>query len=237
MLLLDGMELQLGLALPSNPMKGFDLNSCYVYEPKGALGSDIFNHLGSNEGTSKLRKRGLTQAFDEQDIPQTLPLLAWNNHPNEEDDGKQQRNKPFIIHKYDIGDEDGVVGWPPINSWRKKLCNQNHGGQAADINGMVDNGGGRGGGGGGGGRGSNSMYVKVKMEGVAIARKVDLSRHESYETLTDTLVDMFWIRQEDVKAYTLTYQDKEGDWLLVGDVPWQTFIQSVQRLKLLRTRG
>lgn len=36
-----------------------------------------------------------------------------------------------------------------------------------------------------------SLYVKVKMEGVAIARKVDLGQHQSYHTLATTLLQMF----------------------------------------------
>ncbi|KAM0031045.1 putative transcription regulator AUX/IAA family [Helianthus debilis subsp. tardiflorus] len=36
---------------------------------------------------------------------------------------------------------------------------------------------------------------------------------------------------EDVK---LTYQDKEGDWLLAGDVPWGLFVENVKRLKLVK---
>lgn len=35
------------------------------------------------------------------------------------------------------------------------------------------------------------MYVKVKMEGVAIARKIDLTLYDSFETLTNTLIGMF----------------------------------------------
>ncbi|KAA8535129.1 hypothetical protein F0562_030132 [Nyssa sinensis] len=126
------------------------------------------------------------------------------------------------------GDEGGVIGWPPIKSWRKSLCYQSHG-----SHGMVDDGGG-GGGGRGGGRGSKSMFVKVKMEEVAIGRKVDLSQHHSYQTLADTLLGMFGKCQENVKAYKLAYQDKEGDWLLAGDVPWGTFISTVRCLKLLK---
>ena len=34
-------------------------------------------------------------------------------------------------------------------------------------------------------------HVKVKMEGVGIARKIDLSLHQSFQTLTDSLMDMF----------------------------------------------
>lgn len=54
----------------------------------------------------------------------------------------------------------------------------------------VENGGVRGGG-SSGGRGSIYKYVKVKMEGVGIARKIDLSLFQSYKTLTDTLISMF----------------------------------------------
>ncbi|KAI3443868.1 hypothetical protein Pfo_000533 [Paulownia fortunei] len=116
-------------------------------------------------------------------------------------------------------EEDVLVGWPPVKSWMKKFCQQNHRQCTADNYITVENGSGSGG--GGGGRGSTSMYVKVKMEGIGIARKVDLSIHHSYQSLTATLVAMFGKCQENVKMYKLTYQDREGDWLLAGDVPWE----------------
>ncbi|VFQ97474.1 unnamed protein product [Cuscuta campestris] len=72
------------------------------------------------------------------------------------------------------------------------------------------------------------------MEGVGIARKIDLNAHSSYASLTSSVITLFGRDEEDVEAYALTYQDKEGDWLLAGDVPWGTFIQSVQRLKLVK---
>jgi len=37
----------------------------------------------------------------------------------------------------------------------------------------------------------SSMYVKVKMDGVAIARKVDIKLFNSYESLTNSLITMF----------------------------------------------
>ncbi|GAU27530.1 hypothetical protein TSUD_29620 [Trifolium subterraneum] len=37
----------------------------------------------------------------------------------------------------------------------------------------------------------NSPFVKVKMDGIPIGRKIDLSAHSSYETLAQTLEDMF----------------------------------------------
>lgn len=38
---------------------------------------------------------------------------------------------------------------------------------------------------------NNSRYVKVKMEGVGIARKVDLREHHSFDALRATLMNMF----------------------------------------------
>ncbi|OMO71165.1 AUX/IAA protein, partial [Corchorus capsularis] len=78
-----------------------------------------------------------------------------------------------------------------VKTWRKKLCRQNipDGGAVVQNNRAVvaaaDN--------GCGGRALNSTYVKVKMEVKAIARKIDLSAHHSFETLTSHLMGMFGI--------------------------------------------
>lgn len=37
----------------------------------------------------------------------------------------------------------------------------------------------------------SSPFVKVNMDGIPIGRKIDLSAHSSYETLAETLEDMF----------------------------------------------
>lgn len=58
-------------------------------------------------------------------------------------------------------------------------------------------------GGGGGGRGSIYKYVKVKMEGVGIARKIDLTLFQSYKILTDTLISMFG--KSEYKFYFLIF--------------------------------
>ncbi|XP_071919070.1 auxin-responsive protein IAA12 isoform X2 [Coffea arabica] len=34
--------------------------------------------------------------------------------------------------------------------------------------------------------------------------------------------------------FVLTYEDRDGDWMLVGDVPWEMFISSVKRLRIMR---
>lgn len=79
------------------------------------------------------------------------------------------------------------MGWPPVKTWRKKQRRQipDGGAQNNRVAAAADN--------GCGVRASNSTFVKVKIEGVAIARKIDLSVHHSFETLTSTLMRMFGI--------------------------------------------
>ncbi|XP_058206885.1 auxin-responsive protein IAA14-like isoform X1 [Rhododendron vialii] len=236
------MELELGLGISGNGfrvgMKGFDLNCYGSGETKDALdvGSCLWSESNGDHGEycNSEKKRGFCEAYDHEQgkfvLPRkTLPLLSWDNkQPNEEDDQTDDLDQnSSTSNNYE--EEDGVVGWPPIKSWRKKLCQKNNvygGGVGGDV---VGGGGDRGGG------GSNPTLVKVKMEGVVITRKVDLSLHRSYHELMDTLVEMFGRGEENGEAYNLTYQDREGDWLLAGDVPWSCFIESVQRLKLLRS--
>nr|XP_023900537.1 auxin-responsive protein IAA11 isoform X2 [Quercus suber]POE50652.1 auxin-responsive protein iaa11 [Quercus suber] len=167
-----------------------------------------------------------------------------------------------------------VVGWPPIRSYRmNSLVNQaklpateefsSLIGNSKNSNSVVgkgtnncsdkNNGSAK-----ENGRSRSSLFVKVNLDGTPIGRKVDLSAHRCYETLAQTLEDMFHtststitsIRssgEEHDKAtrsskmldgssdFVLTYEDKEGDWMLVGDVPWGMFINSVRRLKIMRT--
>ncbi|XP_027352601.1 auxin-responsive protein IAA11-like [Abrus precatorius] len=170
-----------------------------------------------------------------------------------------------------------VVGWPPLGVYRMNSYNSHAKSPAAEIfnstiekresnatlvrksaNGGSDN--------------DNiiakekrslrsSLFVKVKMDGIPIGRKVDLSAHSSYKTLAQTLEHMF---NESTTVHTckgsngedcctivgadghsklldgssdfvLTYEDKEGDWMLVGDVPWWMFLNSVRRLRIMRT--
>ncbi|CAA2992083.1 auxin-responsive IAA13-like [Olea europaea subsp. europaea] len=95
-------------------------------------------------------------------------------------------------------------------------------------------------------------YVKVNMDGLPIGRKVDLKAHTSYETLAQTLEEMFFkhpsrkIRTGKEQSmqpfklldgsaeFVLTYEDKEGDWMLVGDVPWGMFLSTVKRLRIMK---
>ncbi|CAH8377922.1 unnamed protein product [Eruca vesicaria subsp. sativa] len=83
----------------------------------------------------------------------------------------------------------------------------------------------------------SSMYVKVKMDGVAITRKVDIKLFNSYESLTNYLITMFSQYQDcdrEDTNYKFTFHGKEGDSLLLGDVPWRIFTESVHRISITR---
>ncbi|KAL4202945.1 hypothetical protein AMTRI_Chr02g223810 [Amborella trichopoda] len=92
-------------------------------------------------------------------------------------------------------------------------------------------------------RNPNTFFVKVYMEGIPIGRKLDLFAHAGYDGLIRALRDMFRTpilganqSYDPVRGnHILTYEDKEGDWMMVGDVPWEIFLTTVKRLKITRT--
>ncbi|KAL3844037.1 hypothetical protein ACJIZ3_001440 [Penstemon smallii] len=227
------MELELGLSLPNhNPimMKGLlDLN----------CSSDNEMELKRNKfHKNNYKKQTFLGDHDDDDDDEhgnvevesnkSLSLFLWSGQPNdEEDDSPREKWRKLHLNDREIDEENHeIVGWPPINSWRRELLHHHHqGGGWMVVNHRR------------GERLRNSMYVKVKMEGVAIGRKIDLRLYNSYHTLTNALIEMFakynGIGRKKVD-YTILYQDKEGDWMLAGDVPWEAFIESVQRMEILR---
>ncbi|KAG1330055.1 Auxin-responsive protein IAA1 [Cocos nucifera] len=95
--------------------------------------------------------------------------------------------------------KERVVGWPPVRSHRKNALR-------------------------------GCTYVKVAVDGAPYLRKVDLETYSGYHHLLTALHEMFscfTIRDrrlvDPVKGtdYVPTYEDKDGDWMLVGDVPWK----------------
>ncbi|MED6218375.1 Auxin-induced protein 22A [Stylosanthes scabra] len=101
-----------------------------------------------------------------------------------------------------------VVGWPPVCSYRKK-------------NSSIT---------------SSKMYVKVSMDGAPFLRKIDLAMHKGYSELGFALEELFGchgMTAEKCEQVPI-YEDKDGDWMLVGDVPWQMFIESCKRLRIMK---
>ncbi|KAK8654992.1 hypothetical protein V6N13_107585 [Hibiscus sabdariffa] len=219
---LSCMELHLGLALPTNPFFQLKQGPFYtnVNTSNGSCSSGGGGGGGGAGGSNKRR------GFDEETrvVPKTLRLLLWNSdQPDGEDDRNDLGNGNSSSSAILKNDGEGLVGWPPVKAWRKKPRRHAHNGRA-NNNRMAA-----------AAAASNSTYVKVKMEGNAIARKIDLSVHGSFESLTSTLMRMFDISEEHwQRSFKLAYQDRQGDWLLAEDVPWRTFIRSLKCIKLIR---
>ncbi|KAF7814313.1 Auxin-induced protein 22C [Senna tora] len=96
-----------------------------------------------------------------------------------------------------------VVGWPPVCSYRRKELNNNN------IN-------------------NNKMYVKVSMDGAPFLRKIDLGMYKDYSQLAFALENLFScygigeaLKDAEKSEEVPIYEDKDGDWMLVGDVPWE----------------
>ncbi|KAJ0610405.1 putative transcription factor interactor and regulator AUX-IAA family [Helianthus annuus] len=89
----------------------------------------------------------------------------------------------------------------------------------------------------------SGMYVKVSMDGAPYLRKLDLKMYQSYEELMKGLQVMFkciiglYFEREGYNGsqHVPTYEDKDGDWMLVGDVPWEMFISSCKRLRIMKS--
>ncbi|KAL9350722.1 hypothetical protein Peur_057977 [Populus x canadensis] len=135
-----------------------------------------------------------------------------------------------------------VVGWPPIRSFRKNTMASSLVKNNEDVEGKS---------------GYGCLYVKVSMDGAPYLRKVDLKTYSNYLELSSALEKMFSCftigqcgsnglrgqdgltesRLKDIlhgSEYVLTYEDKDGDWMLVGDVPWDMFTNSCRRLRIMK---
>ncbi|KAH7573881.1 hypothetical protein ACOSP7_007781 [Xanthoceras sorbifolium] len=112
-----------------------------------------------------------------------------------------------------------IVGWPPIRSYRKNSLQQ----KKTETEGT-------------------GIYVKVSMDGAPYLRKIDLKLYNGYAELLKALENMFkftigqYSEREGYKGseFAPTYEDKDGDWMLVGDVPWEMFMSSCKRLRIMK---
>lgn len=155
-----------------------------------------------------------------------------------------------------IAQPPAVVGWPPVRSSRKNIMTSSNSTKVASLLEKVPTD-------GSGGKKLNSdhetgLYVKINMDGVAIGRKIDLKAYDNYQRLSSAVDELFrglltaqgdassdmTKRQTDAATiglldgtgeHTLVYEDNEGDRILVGDVPWDMFICSAKRLRVLKT--
>ncbi|KAL5223126.1 hypothetical protein ABZP36_027839 [Zizania latifolia] len=135
-----------------------------------------------------------------------------------------------------------VVGWPPVRNYRKNTLAASVSKGKGEDKATAEGG---------------PLYVKVSMDGAPYLRKVDLKMYSSYEDLSMALEKMFscfitgqsGLRKSSSKdrltngskadalqdqEYVLTYEDKDADWMLVGDLPWDLFTTICRKLKIMR---
>ncbi|KAL6214621.1 hypothetical protein ACLB2K_014053 [Fragaria x ananassa] len=131
-----------------------------------------------------------------------------------------------------------VVGWPPVRSFRKNMLSAQKSSTTDESK-----------------AGGNAALVKVSMDGAPYLRKVDLNMYKTYPQLSDALAKMFssftigncgsqgtidFMNERKLmdllndSDYIPTYEDKDGDWMLVGDVPWEMFVESCKRLRIMK---
>ncbi|KAL1340198.1 hypothetical protein HN51_028553 [Arachis hypogaea] len=198
-------------------------------------------------------KRGFSETVD-------LKLNLQGNDTNKEDLNENLKNVPkektLLKDPAKPPAKAQVVGWPPVRSYRKNMMAQkvsteeNNNGSAttekttssaaAAATTAASTGG---------------SFVKVSMDGAPYLRKVDLTMYKSYQDLSDALAKMFssftmgnygsqgmidFMNESKLmdllnsSEYVPTYEDKDGDWMLVGDVPWEMFVGSCKRLRIMK---
>ncbi|KAK9947769.1 hypothetical protein M0R45_003376 [Rubus argutus] len=212
----------------------------------GASGKWVFSGNGGSEpnlgkGGNLLSPRGVANGGKATAVSESKsqPICAVK-------DGVQQSPKPLHENKPQVSAPAAkaqVVGWPPIRSFRKNSMASIPPKKDDDAEGKMV---------------AGCLYVKVSMDGAPYLRKVDLNTYGSYVDLSLALEKMFscftigqcgphGVSSQDGLSesrlmdllhgaeYVLTYEDKDGDWMLVGDVPWQMFTDSCRRMRIMKS--
>ncbi|XP_051178430.1 auxin-responsive protein IAA13 [Lolium perenne] len=135
-----------------------------------------------------------------------------------------------------------AVGWPPVRSYRRnamtvqsvKIKKEEETEKQQPVAAAATAG------------GNGSAFVKVSMDGAPYLRKVDLKMYNTYKDLSIALQKMFstftatgnegkMVEAVNGSDVVTTYEDKDGDWMLVGDVPWEMFVASCKRLRIMKS--
>ncbi|KAI4368385.1 hypothetical protein MLD38_016947 [Melastoma candidum] len=121
-----------------------------------------------------------------------------------------------------------IVGWPPIRSFRKNITVHPKSKMGREESSSSSE--------------ASGIYLKVSMDGAPYLRKIHLGSYKGYDQLLAALQTMFRItigqysEREGYEGseYAPTYEDKDGDWMLVGDVPWEMFVTTCKRLRIMK---
>ncbi|XP_077248058.1 indoleacetic acid-induced protein 16 isoform X2 [Tasmannia lanceolata] len=198
---------------------------------------------GGGEGgetTKNSGKRGFSETVDLK-----LNLRMGASKELDEDSNEKMRNLPKEKNLLSCTNDPAkppapkaqVVGWPPVRSFRKNILSVQPPVKNSNEEGEKVN--------------NCATFVKVSMDGAPYLRKVDIKMYKSYQDLSCALEKMFssftlGINGRDFmnesklmdllngSEYVPTYEDKDGDWMLVGDVPWEMFVDSCKRLRIMK---
>ncbi|KAL5566289.1 hypothetical protein UlMin_029453 [Ulmus minor] len=135
-------------------------------------------------------------------------------------DNKEESKSSTITNSKAPPTKTQVVGWPPVRSYRKNCLQA---GKKSEVE-------------------ASGIYVKVSMDGAPYLRKMDLKLYKGYPELLKALEDMFKFKVGEFceregyngSEFVPTYEDKDGDWMLVGDVPWSMFMSSCKKLRIMK---
>ncbi|KAJ4830744.1 Auxin-induced protein aux28 [Turnera subulata] len=187
---------------------------------------------GGNEGDQAARKRGFSETVDLQ-----LNLSSKEDGIDPDVKGKSFQKEKNLVEADPAKPpaKAQVVGWPPVRSFRKNML-------AVQKSNSEES--------------EKAAFVKVSMDGAPYLRKVDLKMYKTYQELSDALGKMLgsftsvgnsgsngmkdFLNESKIvdllngTDYVPTYEDKDGDWMLVGDVPWEMFVESCKRLRIMK---
>ncbi|XP_028758420.1 auxin-induced protein AUX28-like [Neltuma alba] len=194
---------------------------------------------GNNGGseTEVVRKRGFSETESET-VDLMLNLSSSKESADPTDNLKASPKEKTLLPSDPAKPpaKAQVVGWPPVRSFRKNILKNS--GEENEK-----------------GSPNNGSFVKVSMDGAPYLRKVDLKLYNTYQDLYDALAKMFssftigncgsqvmkdFMNERKLmnllssSDYVPTYEDKDGDWMLVGDVPWEMFVESCKRLRIMK---
>ncbi|KQK13275.1 auxin-responsive protein IAA13 [Brachypodium distachyon] len=188
---------------------------------------------GGGAEAAKAAKRGYEDTID---LKLTLPTGGV-----QKDSGKPEpaAEKAAADPEKPPAPKAQAVGWPPVRSYRRnamtvqsvKIKKE----EEAEKEQPAATAGGNG-----------SAFVKVSMDGAPYLRKVDLKMYNTYKDLSIALQKMFstfsatgnegkMVEAVNGSDVVTTYEDKDGDWMLVGDVPWEMFVASCKRLRIMKS--
>ncbi|KAL3828733.1 hypothetical protein ACJIZ3_017535 [Penstemon smallii] len=201
---------------------------------------------GNNDQCNKTNgKRGFSETVDLelnlQSNDQSAAASALENLSKEKSVTSLIINNPAPKDPVKPPAKAQVVGWPPVRSFRKNIMTHQKSTAPEESEKAACSGG--------------AAFVKVSMDGAPYLRKVDLKMYKSYQELSDALAKMFssftmgnygtdgmidFMNESKLmdllnsSDYVPTYEDKDGDWMLVGDVPWEMFVNSCKRLRIMK---